>query len=514
MTVNPVQPSEAVKVQPASYQPVDEWAKEQEEIDQQLKQSTGSPQSPPDKKQRKTASLDTEELASERKVEEVSGDKNWIGILQRYSDVHPNHKLKYEEVSVGQPVTRFQCLLTILGISEQFGGTDPKLEPQNVTFSSKKLAKRFAAKQAVDYLIANGHMPDDGSVKFAKPAPPPPPSPKLFLNTENWTGLLLEFSQAHPKHKLYYEERIISEGRFQCTVTINGFPRQFGHIDPETQQNAVFTTKKIAKQYASKQAIDWLVANKHMPGDGTVKFATPALPLPPAELDSEQAAIQTLGEENWIGLLQLFCDTHPRRKPRYKEIITGKGVPRFQYTLAIDEFPEQFECICTFTAKKLAKQYVSKQAVDWLIANKHMSSDGTVKPTTTKPTTPQPQPKAVIKGEKHTALVPKLADLLGYHAPTYVLTPATDEPNCPLWDGYAEFAERQTIGDEGKVGHVKNVFGKDNTKQEIAKKVIDFLKGIEADKLSMYEEEDRKRKRPVSSSQDEVRSGTAATVEA
>ncbi|CZR54452.1 uncharacterized protein PAC_04336 [Phialocephala subalpina] len=516
MNLNP-QPSEVVKVAPTSYQSMDEYMKEQDELDQQLKQSTGSPQGPPAKKQRKSISLNKEELAFERKVEEVLGDENWIGTLQRYSDVNPNHKLKYEEVPVGQPVTRFQCLLTIRGISERFGSTHPELEPQNVAFSTKKLAKRYAAKQAIDYLIANGHMPDDGSVKFVKSAPPALPSPQQFLNAENWIGLLLEYSQAHPDHKVHYEERIISvsEVRFQCTVTIDGFPGQFGDIDLETQQNAVFTTKKIAKQYASKQAIDWLVANKHMPGDGTVKFANPALPLPPSELDLEQTAIRALGEENWIGLLQLFCDAHSGRKPRYEEIISRGGVPRFQYTLTIDGFPEQFGYDRTFSSKKLAKQYAAKQAVDWLIANSHIPSDGTVKPAKTKSTSTVPQPKAAFsQGEKHTALIPKLANRLGYQPPTYVLTPVTNGPSCPLWDGYAEFAEKQSIGDEGKVGHVRNVFGKENARQEIAKNVHTFLKDIEDHKLSMYEEEDKKRKRSTSISQDEVMDGTATTVEA
>lgn len=248
-----------------------------------------------------------------------------------------------------------------------------------------------------------------------------------------------------------------------------------------------------------------------MPGDGTVKFATTDPPLSTSELDQEQAAIQALGEENWIGLLQrksnnsasflsltqhlVFCDAPPRRKPRYEEIIVGKGVPRFQYTLAIDGFPEKFGCICTFTSKKLAKQYVSKQAVKWLISNKHMPSDGIVKPTKTKPTTPPLQPKVVSStSEKHTELVPKLAVRLGLQCPSYILTPASDAPGCPLWDGYAEFAEKQSIGDEGKLGHVRNVFGKNNAKQEIAKNVHAFLKGIEAHRLSIYEEEDKKRK--------------------
>jgi hypothetical protein len=44
-----------------------------------------------------------------------------------------------------------------------------------ISFSNKKNAKQFAAKKAINWLIENGYMPGDGSVKFPK-APQPPPS--------------------------------------------------------------------------------------------------------------------------------------------------------------------------------------------------------------------------------------------------------------------------------------------------------------------------------------------------
>lgn len=83
MTLNPLQPSDVAKVVPVQYQSMDDWMKEQDELDQQLKHSTGSPRSPPAKKQRTNPTLDTEELTFERKVEEVLGVENWIGVLQR-----------------------------------------------------------------------------------------------------------------------------------------------------------------------------------------------------------------------------------------------------------------------------------------------------------------------------------------------------------------------------------------------------------------------------------------------
>jgi hypothetical protein len=44
-------------------------------------------------------------------------------------------------------------------------------EPR-ISFTVKKQARQYASKKAIDWLIATGHMPADGSVKFPKVTPP------------------------------------------------------------------------------------------------------------------------------------------------------------------------------------------------------------------------------------------------------------------------------------------------------------------------------------------------------
>ncbi|KAE8451230.1 hypothetical protein EG329_004394 [Mollisiaceae sp. DMI_Dod_QoI] len=239
-----------------------------------------------------------------------------------------------------------------------------------------------------------------------------------------------------------------------------------------------------------------------------------------AELAFEQKVVRVLDGENWVGLLQRYCDAHPGRKLTYEEVTFGQGTIRFRCFVSIQGFPEKFGGShfetepqnVSFSTKKYAKRYACKQAVDWLIANKHMPGDGTVK--FAKPALPPPSPQVSSQGLSFTAQVPILSHRLGLQSPQYILSPASDVLNCPLWDGFADFAGDPRFGDEGKVGHVKGVFGKKNAKEEIAKNVHAFLKGVEADRLRMYEEEDKKRKRSSSSSKNEEISGAVIKVEA
>jgi len=76
---------------------------------------------------------------------------------------------------------------------------------------------------------------------------------------------------------LEYNE--VGTSRFRCTVTIHEAPHiQFG------QDNTLsFAKKKDAKQFASKKAIDWLIASGFMPPDGSVRWPKPT-PLPPSKV--------------------------------------------------------------------------------------------------------------------------------------------------------------------------------------------------------------------------------------
>lgn len=136
-----------------------------------------------------------------------------------------------------------------------------------------------------------------------------------------------------------------------------------------------------------------------------------------------------------------------------------------------------------------------------------MPAEGAVtfpKPTKiVQPLQPSLPKDAAPQSPSYTTKVPDLCYRLNFPVPTYVLSSAANIPNCPLWDGHADFAGHPRIGDEGKVGRVKSIVGKKNAKEALAKQVYDFLKGVEADRLKQYNEEDKKRKRSPSSSQNE-----------
>lgn len=83
----------------------------------------------------------------------------------------------------------FTCTLAIAECPDEAFGNNPiGFTTKTVTFSTKKLARKYAAKCAIDWLIKNGRMPADGTVKFPKlaaatssaaPALGPPDSNRL-----------------------------------------------------------------------------------------------------------------------------------------------------------------------------------------------------------------------------------------------------------------------------------------------------------------------------------------------
>lgn len=205
--LHPPQPAQIVRVQPVNYISMDDFMQEQIKLDEENDLKEGI-KSPPAKKQKNAIAIDPETFSLEDEAVKVMGDENWIGLLQStseipsewkstnflgYSDVHPHHKVKYEELTIEKPLPRFQCIVALKDFPERFGAN----KEQALTFSNKKLAKHYASKQAVDWLRSNNHMPEDG-VKFAIPTLlPPPPSELeheetalLAIGDNNWVGRL------------------------------------------------------------------------------------------------------------------------------------------------------------------------------------------------------------------------------------------------------------------------------------------------------------------------------------
>jgi len=99
------------------------------------------------------------------------------------------------------------------------------------------------------------------------------------FGTTNWIGMLMEYRQYHKVglalagEGLTFHEATIGPAphRFTCTVSIAEAPEPIGG-------SVSFAIKKNAKRFAAKLAIQWLIENKFMPGDGTISFPKPVPP--------------------------------------------------------------------------------------------------------------------------------------------------------------------------------------------------------------------------------------------
>lgn len=170
------------------------------------------------------------------------------------------------------------------------------------------------------------------------------------------------------------------------------------------------------------------------------------------------------------------------------------------------ESPQRFGDAISFARKKDAKQYASKQAIDWLIANSFMPEIGVKfpKPKPAVITQPAPvakpqkfmdpkilntpvvsvkeivaaplqTPGATSKSTSFAGRIPDLCMRLGFMPPKYEITKVSDD--APLYSGYAHFNGDPRI--EGKIGEVESIFGQKNAKEMIAETLYLFLKHIE-----------------------------------
>jgi hypothetical protein len=177
-------------------------------------------------------------------------------------------------------------------------------------------------------------------------------------------------------------------------------------------------------------------------------------------------------------------------------------LPRFTCAVLIHETIHWFgdevigSRVVSFSDKKKAKRFAAKKAVDWLIENEYMARDGSVprkpvpaplsKKMNAGVISPQPEPPQVVAPVTsstgsakakvqsppeadapmtYVQRVPQLCTRLGIRLPSYQIKPISQ--GSPMCDGYADFNGDPLI--EGRVGEVKNIFGKKNAREEIAR---------------------------------------------
>ncbi|CAD6501673.1 BgTH12-01923 [Blumeria graminis f. sp. triticale] len=141
---------------------IDEWEEEMET------RKLAVPHEPSRKMKAAAHSPDSNMKAAEEKALLELGAVNWVGRLQEYraANVRAAQRLDLEfieELSHSMHFPRFSCTVLIPEHPRPFGSN-----LNTLSFASKKPAKQYAAKKAIDWLIDNNYMPDSGAVRFSK----------------------------------------------------------------------------------------------------------------------------------------------------------------------------------------------------------------------------------------------------------------------------------------------------------------------------------------------------------
>ncbi|KAI6365381.1 hypothetical protein MCOR25_005394 [Pyricularia grisea] len=268
--------------------------------------------------------------------------------------------------------------------------------------------------------------------------------------------------------------------------------------------------------------------------------------LTPAQLKAvrelNQAALVALAlpepksDRNWIGLLHMYRDAHPSGKAiefvdedRGMDPRGGGSLWCSFVTLSEAEgmrFPDPHDAVNSdgtlpcFAKKKDARQFAARRAVEWLMQQQLMPSDGesvvfkktrmqsptvfreaphkavehvasakmaspppSVQPKTGQPTT---DPGAATERTKDEAAedqsyvtrVEQLCTQLGYGKPTYILKQAE---NTQIFSGWADWRDEMRV--PASVGVVKDVWVKKHAKEKIAEQILSHLEQVQAKRM-------------------------------
>ncbi|KAM0797845.1 hypothetical protein BDR22DRAFT_823917 [Usnea florida] len=183
-------------------------------------------------------------------------------------------------------------------------------------------------------------------------------------------------------------------------------------------------------------------------------------------------------DKNWIGLLLEYHNSiNPQEGPIYHDYSLGSS---YSSTCTIPYRPDQSfgSSAAPFPSKKAAHANSARLAVEFLIAEGQLNPDGSTKARKKAKlgTAVKIQGKG-LEVKRESTYIQRVNDaypLLGLSNPQYLLGPASDlAPN--MISGYASFPNEPSLPKE--IGEVRNVFGKKNAKEEVAKGVWEvFLK--------------------------------------
>ncbi|KAL2201362.1 hypothetical protein P885DRAFT_26122 [Corynascus similis CBS 632.67] len=278
-----------------------------------------------------------------------------------------------------------------------------------------------------------------------------PPQPDI--GDRDWVSLLNLYNQAHGSLSSFREEsapdqKWICRCFFRLTQDTEQmtFPNpEAGCVPDETGTLAIpsFGRKKDAKQYAAKCCVEWLMQSGHMPSDG-VRVEVPknkAHPVtdasretPPLKTKAGSAAVQA--EPNIATTSAVTTTTTPTTMTESTKTIAATAAATTDKN--DDDVP--------FATKRV--QDLCRTL--GLTAPQYKITPAAFTPTAT-------------------------ADPLYFTATSTKALSPQHNPQSAFFDGYADFGPDNGIKVPEGIGRVNSVYGRNNTRERVAEKVLAWL---------------------------------------
>lgn len=268
----------------------------------------------------------------------------------------------------------------------------------------------------------------------------PPPDPTENSNT----GLMLTrtsgFRDAYPDTTgvTFTEEAVDTalqssqphQQRWVCRVVIaENEQRPF----PGPAEAASFARKKDAKQYAARCAVEWLRANRLMPGSGDeVRFHKGTVPSLSLSLSSSSSSVSP---------------SPPKRQK------VGPAEPA-------------------------ASGPNDDQKNDYDKDNDDTAASPPARGASTPPAHHEANPGSEEDKPSYASLVAALCHKLGFRPPSYRL----EQVRTGYWSGRPELGDMEGQPFPADLGHVTNVLGKNAAKERIAEEVLKELRRVEEER--------------------------------
>lgn len=347
----------------------------------------------------------------------------------------------------------------------------------------------------------NEHSRQGGRSRKLKLSPSSPPSEPVLLSTKpkaEWTVKLMHTSQIHRlTAKFDFTEE--TPQSFSATLLLTDGDQQ---VQSFSTGSNLYRSKKEAKENVAEQAVRYLDTREPRPKH---KVTTTDVAASGGDVDKS---------ENWMGLINHFCQTSALPTPVFKDYQRGNDA-LFSTTCTMtlrDRGGITFgDATRFYSSKKAAKVVAAKEAVVFLrqqgalpsapiaagihtslnisqnMSSASMTASDLVDSLDPSYTLPASQngdsTDSDSNGVSVTVQIINLCRILNLPQPQYKYLPSdNDTPN--FLDGAAYFPGEPDL--RGPIGRVERVFGKKKAKEECAKRVLLVLEELKTKRLAAW----------------------------